>query len=80
MTKTLRLALVRLAREKVVASTAEAFDELERLGFAEDIGMIPTPGSRYSRSLRAGYRITEAGAARASLYHEDGTAKMVEDA
>jgi hypothetical protein len=79
VTKTLRRALVRLAREKIVASTSSLFDDLCELGFAESLGLIPTPGAVRCTSMRAGYKITEAGAARASLYDEDGRPKMLEE-
>lgn len=76
---TVRRALVRLAREKIVASTSDAFDELVRLKFAESLGLIPTPGVKRTSTMRAGYRITPTGAERAKLYDEDGVKLVPEN-
>ena len=76
MTKTLRRALVRLAREKVIASTGEAFSDLARLGYADRLGLIAKPGVKRPTSLRAGYRINAKGVERAAMLDEDGVARV----
>jgi len=75
MTKSNRRALVRLAREKVVASTSEDFSDLARIGYAKKLGLIVTPGAKRPSTLRAGYQITDEGVKRASMYDEDGMVK-----
>ncbi len=65
-------ALARLAREEVLASTSDLYSELARVGYAERLGLIATPGAKRVGSLRAGYRITDKGAERARTLNEDG--------
>jgi len=71
VTKTLRRALARLAREKIVVSTGEAFSDLARLGYADSLGLMAKPGVRRPTSFRAGYRINAKGVERAAKLDED---------
>jgi len=80
MRKSTRRSLVKLAHDKVVASTSEEYADLARFGYAERLGLIATPGAKRSSSLRAGYRITELGVERAAKLNDDGTAKLPEEA
>lgn len=77
MTLTTRRALVRLAREQIVASTAQPFRDLVRLHYAEELGLIPTPGAKRCTSMRAGYKITALGQERAKMYNEDGRLREI---
>jgi hypothetical protein len=77
MIKSNRRALVRLATEKIVASTSDDFSALVRMGYAESLGLIVAPGVKRPRSLRAGYRITTAGAIKAANYNIDGSVKSI---
>ena len=55
--------LQRLAKDRVVASTAEAFMRLTKMGFAESLGLILASRGRTGVTYKAGYRITPAGLA-----------------